>query len=258
MKNYNTLLRILSITICIVLVACVAATSLMFVFGVKADIYVLPSRDKDQSTPARLGTTFDYGDSYIYQMLFFCDSVMAGITEFDIINNENDVITGKRGDLPLDFNISTTEVNKKDLDGKTQSIIDLVKLQKPRYLLISVGINNGVEHCAEEKFKQYYTKLVEAIRAESPQTHIILQSVFPVSKQASKSNPSRSNEKIDAANVWIEELCVSLSLRYLNTAEILKNDKGALDPTFDSGDGIRLNEKGYRAVIAYIKTHGYK
>jgi len=228
----------------------------MFIFGVRDDIFSQPEDGGNDG--AKLGKTHDYGDIYINQIMFFGDSTMARITDFDIIKDESDVITGRGGDMALDFNTSTAETNKQAADGKAQSIVDLVGNQKPQYLLITVGINNGVEHCSEQKFKQYYEKLITAVQAASPETKIILQSVFPVSKDVSRKNEARSNEKIDTANVWIEQLCNSLSLRYLNTSEILKDDKGNLKSEYDGGDGIHLNQKGYTDVIEYIKTHGYK
>ncbi len=235
----------------------VACTALLFVFGVKEDLY-RPPASYDGNSTVGLEPTQDYGEIYIDQMLFFSDSIMFGITQFDIIKDKDSIITGRGGDMPLDFNCSVAETNFPGENGKAQSIVDIVSLKKPQYLLISIGLNNGVEHCAEEKFKQYYTKLIDAITATAPQTKIILQSVFPVSKEIARKQPDKSNQKIDEANEWIEELCSSLSVRYLNTAEALKNDKGHLKPEFDSGDGLHLNQEGYKAVIDYIKTHGYK
>ena len=47
-------------------------------------------------------------------------------------------------------------------------------------------------------------------------------------------------------------------MRYLHTAEVLKDKSGALDAKYDSGDGVTLNEAGYAAMLQYLRTHGYK
>ncbi len=256
MKNFNKLSKILSISLCLALVVCIASCVLLVIFGVRKDLYTPP--DTQKKSAAKLSSTHDYGDIYIKQMLFFADSAMADISKFDMISDKNDIITGRSGDMPLDFNTSTAETSLLSQDGKAQSIVDIVALKKPKYLLISIGLNNGVEHCTEQKFKEYYTKLIDAVKEASPETKIILQSVFPVSRKVSFSEPDKSNKKIDEANEWIEQLCNSLSVKYLNTAEVLKGTGGSLKSEYDSGDGIHLNEKGYNEVVTYIRTHGYK
>jgi tetrapyrrole methylase family protein/MazG family protein len=56
----------------------------------------------------------------------------------------------------------------------------------------------------------------------------------------------------------VEKLAEEKGVRYLHTAESLKDKSGALNPSFDSGDGVTLNESGYTAMLHYIRTHGYK
>ena len=263
MNNFKEISRTLSIAICIALTACIACTALMFVIGVKSDIYSPPPLHPDGSNISEeydptLLPTHDYGDIYVSRMMIFCDHVLFGITELNLLKDNSVIISGKNGDMPLDFSTAYAETVYTSLDGKARSLVDAVSEQKPQYLLISIGLKNGVEHCDEEKFKQYYQKVIDAVVSVSPGTLIVLQSVLPVSQSVSKSTPALSINKIDKANEWIYEICKDNSLRYLNVQEALKNDHGYLSSEFDSGDGIHLNEQGYRTVVEYIKTHGYK
>jgi lysophospholipase L1-like esterase len=164
--------------------------------------------------------------------------------------------TGESGDLSLDYSIDTaTVVNPRD--GSSLTIKTALERMQPDYLIITLGLNNGVSYCTEEKFKEYYGKLIDAVNEASPDTRIILQSVFPVSKVAEKRLSGISNDKIDKANTWIEELAVEKSVRYLYTSSVLKDKKGYLSPQYDSGDGVTLNESGYAIMLEYIRTHGY-
>ena len=129
---------------------------------------------------------------------------------------------------------------------------------KPDYLLITVGLENGVRYCTEEQFKDYYTRLVVAIKEASPGTHIILNSIFPVSKKYERSTQGISRDKIDTANSWIVEIAEGQGVKYLNSAEALKNGNGYLDSKYDSGDGLHLSNDGYAAFFEYVRTHGYK
>jgi hypothetical protein len=254
------LLGILSIFVCLLLVACIAGTVLLAVLGIRADLYVKkgPVDTQEASDGVTLGPTVDYGEIYLEQAIIFCDSTLSGVTQYEILRDTSVIVSGRNQDMPLDFNTPTAETDKPTEDGKARSIIDIVGATKPQYLIISIGASNGVAHCSEQRFIEYYKKLIDAVKAASPETKIILQSVFPVSKQVSKSTPAISNTKIDTANEWIRTLCQSEGLRYLNTAQALKDKDGALLADYDSGDGIHLNEQGYKKVIEYVRTHGYR
>ena len=54
------------------------------------------------------------------------------------------------------------------------------------------------------------------------------------------------------------ELASEQGLRYLNTAEVLKNESGALKEIYDVGDGHHLTKEAYVKILDYIRTHGYK
>ena len=129
--------------------------------------------------------------------------------------------------------------------------------RSPKYLIVTLGINNGVPYCDKEAFSEYYQNIIDVLKESSPSTTIILQSIFPVSKKAERKNPAITNEKIDEANSWIIELCAKNDLKFLNTASALKNEKGYLNSDYVSEDGISMNDSGYKKVLRYIRTHGY-
>ncbi len=256
MTKFNIATKILSLLLLIFLVACIALCVLLFIRG--ADPSVLSSKPADtERAPTQLDTTYDYGEGYLKSIVFICDKTLVPITDFEKSISPDQIWTGMDGTLTLDRGLSTASiVNTSAPDGI--SIPTAVAKSKPQYLIIIVGIENGVNHCTEQKFKEYYTNLILKIKNASPDTKIILQSVFPVSKNAEKEDPSISNERIDTANRYISELAEELSVRYLNTASALKGEDGRLDPKYDSGNGIILNENGFKAVVEYVRTHGYK
>ena len=257
MRNFDRLSRVLSVCVCVMLAVTVVCAVLLGVFGPKKHLYSQKG-DGTQRSSARLDKTYEYSDTYVDFIVFYGDSTMADIKGQGLLKNDDFILTGAYGETPLDLNTANAETDRRDADGDPQSIVLAVSDMKPQYLLITVGIENGVAHCSEQVFKQYYSALVDSIKTASPQTKIILQSVFPVSRAVERKTPAISNDKIDEANVWIEEIAEQHGVRYLNTAEALKDGKGFLDPKYDRGDGIHLNEKGYRAVIQYIRSHGYK
>ncbi len=256
MKNFKRISSLLMTLLAVASVACVSSFIMLCVRGPDPYLFIKEDQEEKMSS-AQLDRTFDYGSNYIKSIIFVGDRTVASLCDsYDEVDKEQ-IWTGVSGSLPLDYNLATTAIIHSD-DPKGCSIADAAELYKPQYILITVGLENGVGHCSEEKFKEYYGRLIESIRESAPNTKIILQSVLPVSKEAEKADPSISNARIDDANGYIASLAEELSVRYLNTASVLKGEDGRLDPKYDSGDGIILNAEGYGVLIEYIRCHGYK
>ena len=87
----------------------------------------------------------------------------------------------------------------------------------------------------------------------SPDTKIILNSIYPVA-DSYKYQKSINNEKIDAANGWIEALAEELGLRFLYSHEAVEVG-GKLPESSHNGDGLHLNGESFGKVMDYIRTH---
>lgn len=257
----RTLYKIITSALLLMVLACLISMVTLLINGPKTDILNgsnLPTSPEERS-PAELTETHDYGDYYVDSMVFVGDKTISAMKTAGVLKDGDatkQIWSGKDGDLPLDFNVSSAHIVFPYTESEI-SIPDAAKEIKPQYMIITLGINNGIR-CSEEKFKEYYGKLIEAVREVSPDTRIILQSIFPISKSYEKNNSGVTSEKIDKANLWTLELAESYGARYLNTASILKDQKGYLKQEYDSGNGIILNNDGYNAVLNYIRTHGYK
>ena len=66
-----------------------------------------------------------------------------------------------------------------------------------------------------------------------------------------------TNDKIDLANTWVEQLAEEYGLKYLDTNSALKGDDGYLPMHHQNGDGLHLMPSGFDIVLNYIRTHGY-
>ena len=237
---------------------CAVSIVMICVRGARTDIYPTPSPSENHVSGVELTETFDYGDGYIKKLIFIADKTIYPISSLNPEIEADQVWSTIGGTLPLDNNLKTTAIIHQTDDVKGCSIPSAAQMYKPQYVIITAGLENGVPYCNKERFKEYYKDLIIAIEEACPSTKIILQSVLPVSKATEKASPNISNDRIDEANAWIMELCNDCSVRYLNTASILKDADGYLCAEFDSGDGITLNAEGYKAVIQYVRTHGYK
>lgn len=254
----QTVTKISLVAFAIIAVSCLISLVFLLVGGIKDTIYANKEQNNRQAaTKNVLGSTPDYGETYIDNMIFICDGTLSPIKDFGILKQEWQIFSGERGSLSLDYSIDTATIVYSKT-AESLSISEAIEKELPQYVVITLGIDNGVGYCTEEKFTEYYQKLIDTVVEASPNTKIILQSIFPVSSSYQKVSDSIDNSKIDRANAWIQKLADKNSLRYLDTASCLKNDKGLLDSKYDSGDGLHLNSDGYTAVINYIRTHGYK
>ena len=210
-------------------------------------------------TSAQLSETADYGMEYIDKIIFVGDSTTNGMKSkaYHVLTGgtaTKQVWTPESGTLSLDPNIAKALI-RNPYSGTDMTIAEAAGQVKPEYMVLTVGLNNGVPFLDEGEFKLCYRKLIGAIAAASPDTKIILQSIYPVASNNTKE--SITNEKIDRANGWIKDLAEEYNIKYLNTNPSLKDADGYLKMSYQNGDGIHLNRSGFEAVLNYIRTHGY-
>lgn len=203
--------------------------------------------------PTILAETEDMGQEYIDKMIFLGDSTTHGLAAYNVVD-PNHVWTPASGTLTLDH-WSYTAIVYPDT-GEEILIPAAVELKKPEYMVITLGIN-GVSFMDEDYFIETYTALVKAIQAASPDTKIILNSIYPIA--ASYANQgSINNQKIDTANTWVLRVAEDTGVRYLNSCVVLKGEDGFMPESYQNGDGLHPTGEAYGYVIDYIRTHGYK
>ena len=206
------------------------------------------------STVAGLAQTSDMGKEYVDKFIFLGDSTTYGLGYYDIVD-DSQVWTPASGTLTLSL-WSTSTIVYPD-DKSELSIKDAVTKKQPEYMLITLGVN-GVSFMDEEYFITEYTKLVQAVQAASPNTKIILNSIYPVTAGYSEKGNGITNEKIDTANTWVERVASSLGVKYLDSESVIKDENGALPDKYCNGDGLHLNTDGFNLIMNFLRTHGYQ
>lgn len=210
-------------------------------------------------SPATLVASPDYGQNYVNNLIFLGDFTSRGMVDCGVLDGgaeSNQVWTGKNGTLPLDYNTDKTTIVLPET-GEEMLLSDALSKKKPRYIVITLGLENGVPYCEKDAFCDYYGRLVETIKESSPTTKIILQSILPVTTKYQLINKEYSNKKIDLCNTWICELAEKHEVRFLNTAKILKDSSGNLAREYAANAGNCPNAEGYKKMLEYIRTHGY-
>ncbi len=210
----------------------------------------------DLSSPAILPETGDMGQEYLDQIIFLGDSTTYGMKYYGVLSGGKDtkqVWTPESGTLTLSYQGFATIVYPDD--GSELTIREAVEKKKPAMMVITLGVN-GVSFMGREDFISEYTDLVTDIMDLSPDTKVIIQSIFPVASHYEYLG-SINNEKICLANTWLLEVAENTGARYLDTISVLMGDDGWLPDAYQNGDGLHLNTESFNLVLNYIRTHGW-
>ena len=193
---------------------------------------------------------------------FFGDSTTHGLIKY---NSENDgslgktlyrirrecIITPIGGTFYLG-NLASARVLYKN---ERLRIEDAIGKISPEFLIITVGLN-GLNYWEKDSFTQYYEAMLDLIVKKSPETNIIIQSVFPIAENRSKDFVRLIPERIPIVNGWIYEICKKYSLTFLDTYSVLADESGFLPDEFHNGDGIHISCEGYNEIMKNIIDSG--
>ncbi len=202
-----------------------------------------------------LQETEDMGEDYLSRFIFLGDSTTYGLAAYDALPWPQ-MWTTSLGTLDLSAqSYAMIDVYSEDGSVQSMTIKDAVTAAQPEYLIITLGLN-GISYMSEEDFKEEYTDLVGMIQGASPDTKIILNTIYPVID--AQAPGGISNAGVNQANVWIHDIAEITGTRFLNTHDVLMDETGNLRSDYCNGDGIHLDTPGCQAVLMNVRTHGYR
>lgn len=252
MNRYDLIIRsMILITIVLVIISAMGVIILSSLLD--SSVPTTPETPAGNDVPPQNVSTVllplgeDAGDEYIDKIYFVGDSTTLHFKKGGI--DPSHIFVPESGTLMLSSDILDVKVTSSKV-----SIPEAVKNADAEILIITIGVN-GADSFNKAKYTTYYKKLINAIKEASPDTKIILQSVFPVEQYYSQKDNGISNEGINQLNEWAKEIAANCSVRYLDTQSILKNESGAMIESFSEGDGVHMNASAYKKIIDYIKTH---
>ena len=216
-----------------------------------------PTPTPEPPPPTLLAETEDMGQAYLDKIIFLGDSTTYGLRHYEVLSGgaeTTQVWTPESGTFSL-FNQSNILIKYPE-SGENVSIEKAVMDKKPEYMIINLGVN-GVASMGEDYFKDEYKALLRRIQGVSPDTKIILSSMYPVARTYG-SLTSINNTKITTANTWVYDIAEEMGLRYINVASVLRDSEGWLPASFQNGDGLHLSKDALLTVLGYIRTHGYR
>jgi hypothetical protein len=124
----------------------------------------------------------DSGISYQDSLCFLGDSLTAHLISRGVLSggrSTRQVLATEMGMLNLNSEITSACVILPE-DGRQMTAAEAVSIKKPPVLIVTLGTDWGVSYLDKEDFKYCYSKLLNALKSASPDTKILLQSIFPV------------------------------------------------------------------------------
>lgn len=204
----------------------------------------------------KLKKTTEIPDNYVEDTIFVGDSTAL----YYVMNG---VITGKqlwhKEGVSLET-IFTQNIYINHVDSKMK-LLDAMEAKKPKRILLSLG-TNSVATMDINYFISKYETLLNDMKKKSPNTEIIVQSIFPVAASLDNNKKALNNDKINKMNYYLLELCNKLNIPFLNTSEVLKDENGTLKEgyyrTTKSEIGVHLSKEGNKVAMDYFKEHVYE
>ena len=212
---------------------------------------------------AEVGTilpeTADAGRSYVDETLFIGDSNTARYllyanetgTAFTSLNNNIGVVSMGVG------SITSLKCEKFKGSSAMYTVPDAVAMLKPKRIIICYGTNNlsGSSTDATNYIKTYLQGL-QAIQTAWPYCDIIVSAIPPLDKQ--RENTNLTMTQVDAYNAALVRMCEENGFKFLNSAEVLRDDAtGWAKRDYTLSDGVHLSKEAVTAYFTYVRTHAY-
>ena len=137
------------------------------------------------------------------------------------------------------------------------TVPDAVAMLKPKRIIICYGTNNlsGSSTDATNYIKTYLQGL-QAIQTAWPYCDIIVSAIPPLDRQ--RENTNLTMTQVDAYNAALVQMCEENGFKFLNSAEVLRDDAtGWAKKDYTLSDGVHLSKEAVTAYFTYVRTHAY-
>lgn len=220
------------------------------------------SASNARDTEYLLPQTNPFDAAYLDTLVFFGESTTAHLRSREVLSGgkkTTQVWADDSGTRMLSSQGLSTPILYPET-GELLTVFEACAKKRPSYLVLSFGIN-GISKFVEHKelYVNNYQKLIHTVQSASPDTKIILQTVYPVRAANGFSVDTETlNRYITVLNDWLFEIASeNENVKIADTASVLRDTDGKLLAAYDAGDGLHLNKQAYQAILHYLGTHAW-
>lgn len=198
------------------------------------------SLSQASSAASKIGSYNDFTSA-----VFIGDSITSGISEYSITQTAGVYATNA-------LSTSSVLTQKITVSGQKMLITDAMKQAKPSKVYILLGAND-ITWMSQSTFITNYGKLIDALKADTPDAAYYVQSIFPVSA-AYETKTHITNDKINTFNSALSAMCTDKSVKYVDAGQVLKGSDGKL-LTDAATDGYNIKNAYYKKWLDYLIAH---
>lgn len=198
---------------------------------------------------AVLPETSDAGEAYYRDCYYLGDSITLYMHRFSNLDGSH--IYGVASINPQ----NAAEDKLVSLSsGAPATFAEAMREMMPKRIVITIGTNSMLMDSSD--YLRYFARLIEDLKAACPNAQIIIQSTPPLTHAYEANMVKLTNRNINRSNLLLAGLAAYEGVYFLNSAEALKDQSGALDPKFDLGEGYgHINRDAYDVWENYLRTH---
>jgi Lysophospholipase L1 and related esterases len=188
----------------------------------------------------------------------FSDHYIDRVTTFKNLKNNSEEIVFL-GDSLIEICewselFNNPSIKNRGISGDTTygvlNRLEEVTMAKPSKIFMMLGINDIGKCRPTQSVIEDYEKILNKIKADSPNTKIYVHSVLPINKE--KFTTHTKPEEILGLNSSLNKLCDNLKVEYINLYPLFVVSDNKLNPQYTTA-GIHLNGDGYLVWKEAIK-----
>ena len=191
--------------------------------------------------------------SYFDSAVFLGDSLTQGLQIYDT-GLPNAHYCAYRGVGPNAVVNGTTCTR---IDGVQEVPLEALASYAPKSVYILLGTNVLSQDTDYTSFLNYYSLMLDNIRALLPDADIYVQSITPVRPEVSAGagHSGMYGARFIRVNNDLAALAVEKGCYFLDLWEVLADANGDLKAEYAQPDGYHLLPEGYAAWVSYLRTH---
>ena len=191
--------------------------------------------------------------SYFDSAVFLGDSLTQGLQIYDT-GLPNAHYCAYRGVGPNAVVNGTTCTR---IDGVQEVPLEALTSYAPKSVYILLGTNVLTQDTDYTSFLNYYSLMLDNIRALLPDADIYVQSITPVRPEVSAGagHSGMYGARFIRVNNDLAALAVEKGCYFLDLWEVLADANGDLKAEYAQPDGYHLLPEGYAAWVSYLRTH---
>ncbi|PGS78309.1 hypothetical protein COC69_15810 [Bacillus cereus] len=204
--------------------------------NIKGENTSVEKKNEQKST----SNTQDMSYKAIYKnSLFMGDSITEGLTFHDFLDQQN--VIAKTGDILM-------------LVLKDKTDDEAIK-RKPKHIFMAYGnddlyVKKDLDGNPVDPVKfsiENYTKMIQKMKKELPDTKLHLLAVLPVTEEVVQQNPVY--QRIKEYNEALKKLAETEGIDYIDLSSIVEKNKNIYDK-----DGVHFKKAYYPLMLDFLKS----